>query len=422
MGDSSLVLWDVAKGKQMGDGLAWPDEGIRSIAAASDGKTLAVETFARKGGGKIALRIVELPRLKEVRAMNFRQVEGSTILKKASGVVFSPDAKTVASAGVGIVPFVWDAATGKEICRLEGHSGNIQALSFSPDGSYLLSGAGSETSNGKTVDATIRMWNVSTGRELLNVDCGQQRVRAVAWADDGWTFAGSVGLKAIVWEAISGKEVLRLEDKGNYFGSIIYGPDGKVLASAMADGSAIVWDLNPVKRAKEPSGAQVKEWLTALASDDSSAAYRAGWSLVNWPEAAIPALRENLRPVTLETPERIQKLIGDLDSNSQRTQEEAEKELARLGRQTMPGLRKAEKSVFEEVRKHARRILDGFDSFIVKDPETLRSLRAIWVLERIGNADAKKLLHTMTEGEPRARPTLEAKAALQRLAKQNVKP
>ena len=47
--------------------------------------------------------------------------------------------------------------------------------------------------------------------------------------------------------------------------------------------------------------------------------------------------------------------------------------------------------------------------------EMLRSLRAVHVLERIGNAEAKKLLEQLTAGLPEARLTREAKAALTRL-------
>ena len=48
--------------------------------------------------------------------------------------------------------------------------------------------------------------------------------------------------------------------------------------------------------------------------------------------------------------------------------------------------------------------------------ETLRSIRAIMALERIGSAEAQGVLKTMAGGAPGARETEEAKASLERLA------
>ena len=48
-------------------------------------------------------------------------------------------------------------------------------------------------------------------------------------------------------------------------------------------------------------------------------------------------------------------------------------------------------------------------------PETLQALRAVQVLERIGTAEARRLLKQLAQGLPAARLTEEAKAALNRL-------
>src|SRR4051794_16642953 len=50
-------------------------------------------------------------------------------------------------------------------------------------------------------------------------------------------------------------------------------------------------------------------------------------------------------------------------------------------------------------------------------PEPLRWLRALTVLEAIGTAEARRVLEGVAGGEPGARPTREAKASLERLAR-----
>jgi WD40 repeat protein len=49
------------------------------------------------------------------------------------GVSFSPDGQRLASAGDRTV-WVWDAASGKDLLALQGHMGLVSGVCFSPDG------------------------------------------------------------------------------------------------------------------------------------------------------------------------------------------------------------------------------------------------------------------------------------------------
>ena len=53
----------------------------------------------------------------------------------------------------------------------------------------------------------------------------------------------------------------------------------------------------------------------------------------------------------------------------------------------------------------------------ITDPRRRRDLRALELLERIGTATARDLLHDLAQGAPEARFTRDAREAYQRLSK-----
>ena len=92
-------------------------------------------------------------------------------------------------------------------------------------------------------------------------------------------------------------------------------------------------------------------------------------------------------------------------------------ELAEAGVAAEDLLRKAlDKEVSAEVKMRARELLERIAKNGVA-PERLRSLRAIEVLERIGNNDARQMLEGLAKGDPDARLTQDARAELERLRK-----
>ena len=117
---------------------------------------------------------------------------------------------------------------------------------------------------------------------------------------------------------------------------------------------------------------------------------------------------------------RAQKLISDLDSNRFAVRAAAAKDLAALGDLAEPGLRKAlEDRPSAEVQKRVEALLTALRT--APPGETVRALRVIQVLERIGTPEAQQALRKLAAGAKEARRTQDAKEALERLARQRVR-
>jgi WD40 repeat protein/serine/threonine protein kinase/Flp pilus assembly protein TadD len=160
-------------------------------------------------------------------------------------VAFSPDGTRLASAGdyregedwkelwKGEVK-LWDAATGQELLTLRGYANSISAVAFSPDGRRLA---------GASEDGTVRVWNADRGEEVLALLGQKSGVKAVCFSPDGKRLAtASFDQTVRVWDAAKGQEVLTLKGHAGVVSAVAFSPDGKRLASASYDQTVRVWD------------------------------------------------------------------------------------------------------------------------------------------------------------------------------------
>jgi WD40 repeat protein/serine/threonine protein kinase len=118
---------------------------------------------------------------------------------------------------------------------LVGHKGSVAAVAFSADGQQLVTGGN---------DGTARVWNATSGQELLCLMGHCRQVTSVAFAPDGkWLVTGSTDDTTRVWDAVRGREIRLLQDPttGPVWAVAVM-PDGKRVVTGNEDGTARIWD------------------------------------------------------------------------------------------------------------------------------------------------------------------------------------
>lgn len=153
-----------------------------------------------------------------------------------TGVVYSPDGKRIAAASWDKTVKVWDASSGKELLTLSGHTDKIWGVVYSPDGKRLATSSD---------DQTVKVWDASTGKELMTLSGHTGTVGNVVFSPDGTRLASaSADGTARVWDANSGRLLLTVTVPQKELWGIAYSPDGAQLATGTQDGSTKIWDAN----------------------------------------------------------------------------------------------------------------------------------------------------------------------------------
>ncbi|KTW29763.1 hypothetical protein T552_00970 [Pneumocystis carinii B80] len=189
------------------------------------------------------------------RYRNFRifvaptRIEFSCLAVEPSGEIVS------AGSHASFDIYIWSVQTGQLVDRLSGHEGPVSSLSFSNTGEILASGSW---------DKTVRLWEIFTSRQSVELLQLQSDVLAVAFRPDGkYICVSTLDGQLTFWDVDKGNQVNIIDGKkdisggrniGDQFSSansfrnksfkcICYSPDGHIVVAGGNSKYICIYDI-----------------------------------------------------------------------------------------------------------------------------------------------------------------------------------
>ncbi len=420
----TIRIWDMATGKLRHE-LKGHEDYVKALEISPDGNFLIsaaadpkedvrvwdVHTgdLVRKvaGGGKLVQFLPDLTTLvivSDEKIVNYDMATGGPLAEFPEvriPLALSPDGKQLAAVRKLDADklILFDTATGKEMLELPGLTANPAAVRFSPDGK-LLAVAGRR-------EELARIWDIAQQKVVLTLnnddapEGSKPYVQDIAFSRDGrFVATGSWDHAVRIFEIDGGRLIAKLQGHGDKVVAVEFSPDGRLLASGSAgreDASAVVWDviasIAATDIAADKIDAQALDTaLTQLGLEDPMEAYGAIGTLLADGDKSMAYLEDKIGKELKVAPlDKIEELIGQLDSDDFGTREKATIELTRLRAAADTLLRqKLTETDKPEVRFRIEKILtaDAPDSKLT--PAAWRQMRRlIYALESLARSDAE---------------------------------
>jgi WD40 repeat protein len=460
--DKTVRLWDPATGKHLRN-LTTHKGTITAVAISPDGKLVASSS---------QFGVTRVSNLADGEVV----AEFTGPDKGATALAFSAEGTVLFAGGHSPEVLAWEVAGGKEVVRLKtGQDGAVMA--FGAGGSLALTANGEIRA--EETPERLQVWNPTAKSPVLSITIQHDRdgrthceaatfslegrllassqvsvyqgirpsygaaqlrlwerasgqpiralaptvTKVLAFSPDGRRLvSGGTGTSGhlrvgygsglVIWDTTTGKKAGALSVTPN---CVAFSPDGLHLATGGGDHGILIWEAPGIRRskkAKAPAAAERGAWWAALGGKAQDA-YTAIGQMLDHPEQTVALLKERVRPVRISDPDTVAELIVKLNSALFSEREKAQSTLEKMGEGAAHLLAKAlQGNVSLELRRRLEALLRKCEA---TSPRGLRQHRAVAALEWIGTPAARAWLRALAGGAPRARLTIEARAALRRL-------
>jgi WD40 repeat protein/uncharacterized caspase-like protein len=261
---SSVKIWDLKTGNELRSIVL--DEPIAEFTFSKDGKFIAmiggmgaISLWDIQSGSKLrefssspmktmndlikaqqtGKRPTKMPNIADLQNMMGEMMtnmvgglSSGTMGRKVTSAAFSSDGLTLAIGG-------YEAKSNMDVGAMMGGAANQKKQKNKPpqDPAEMMKDLKVETIG------QVKLWNVSTGEEILTLKGHGKAVNKVAFSRDGKLLATSSNENTIkIWDVASQRELRTLAGHSALIDSMDFSPDNTLMASAAEDGATFLWD------------------------------------------------------------------------------------------------------------------------------------------------------------------------------------
>ena len=227
----SVKLCDVERGTELPT-VFQPRCSLDCVAFSPDGSRIAAGKIAPISSHSLQaeylVQVLDTKSGKETTALR-----GHT--RQVTAVAFSPDGKLLATGDKDGSVRVWGAIMGEEQATLLGHHGDVLAVRFTPDSQRIIS-------VGR--DRNVKTWESASreGRLLTKYPSNFSPIGNPVFSADAKRFALKSLDRIVVFNGTTGARLRKIPIKSDYRTGMALSPDGKRLVSGSTT-AMICWDV-----------------------------------------------------------------------------------------------------------------------------------------------------------------------------------
>jgi len=211
----TVEVWDPLSGVLRWSGVQ--KEEARDVAFSPNGRTLATAG----AGGSVLWSVA-----------NGRVLHELPSPKGDAKVAFSPNGRLLATGGADANGRLWFVRSGRLYRVLRGHTQTLTDVTFSRDGRFLATAS---------ADSDGRIWNIARGTNHALQRSAFGPLADIDFDSSGRWAVGAAPISAVIWRTASGRQLFYLRGHGPVVTSTSFAPRGPIVLSSSSDGTVRIY-------------------------------------------------------------------------------------------------------------------------------------------------------------------------------------